>query len=295
MKFSIYQDSRIGGRANNEDRLGYRYTSETLIMVLADGMGGHGHGDLAAEAVVRSVIAAFDQQAQPRLADPYGFLVAAMTDAHAAIHAQVGMRMLVDQPRTTCVICIVQDGIAIWAHAGDSRLYLMRRGRLLTRTRDHSRVQALIDDGLLAEDEARFHPARNILTGCLGGDQTPRFDLSRKTPLKSGDVVLLCSDGVWAPLDDDQPLVALSDRDAIKAAPEMLNRVESSAGPGRDNLSLIVMIWADGSRTDSVSATPSRNDSPAAPASTSQTWSDQDIDRAIATIRARIGDKEKPT
>ena len=85
MKFSIYQDSRIGGRANNEDRLGYRYTSDTLIMVLADGMGGHGHGDLAAEAVVRSVIAAFDQQARPRLADPYGFLVAAMTDAHAAI------------------------------------------------------------------------------------------------------------------------------------------------------------------------------------------------------------------
>ncbi|MBA3033977.1 MAG: protein phosphatase 2C domain-containing protein [Gammaproteobacteria bacterium] len=292
MKFSIYQDSRIGGRANNEDRLGYRYTSDTLIMVLADGMGGHGHGDLAAEAVVRSVIAAFDQQAQPRLADPYAFLVAAMADAHAAIHAQVGMRMLVDQPRTTCVICIVQDGIAIWAHAGDSRLYVLRRGRLLTRTRDHSRVQALIDDGLLAEDEARCHPARNILTGCLGGDQTPRFDLSRKTPLMSGDVVLLCSDGVWAPLDDDQPLVALSDRDAIKAAPEMLNRVESAAGPGRDNLSLIVMVWADSSRTDSAPATPNPNDPPAAPAATSQTWSDEDIDRAIETIRARIGDKE---
>jgi serine/threonine protein phosphatase PrpC len=182
--------------------------------------------------------------------------------------------------------------MACWAHAGYSRLYLMRRGRLLTRTRDHSRVQALIDDGLLAEDEARFHPARNILTGCLGGDQTPRFDLSRKTPLKSGDVVLLCSDGVWAPMDDDQPLVTLSDRDAIKAAPEMLNRVESSAGPGRDNLSLIVMVWADSAHTDATTVKPRRNADPAASTSTSQTWSDEDIDRAIETIRARIGDKE---
>ncbi|MDI6746644.1 MAG: protein phosphatase 2C domain-containing protein [Rhodocyclaceae bacterium] len=294
MKFSIYQDSRIGGRANNEDRLGYRYTSETLIMVLADGMGGHGHGDLAAEAVVRSVIAAFELQAQPRLADPYGFLVEAMTDAHAAIHAQVGMRMLVDQPRTTCVICIVQDGIAIWAHAGDSRLYVLRHGRLLSRTRDHSRVQAMIDDGLLAEDEARIHPARNILTGCLGGDQTPRFDLSRKTPLKSGDIVLLCSDGVWAPMADDQPLVALADRDAIKAAPEMLNRVEAAAGPGRDNLSLIVMVWADSSCPSTATATPHHKAHSAAVSATSQTWSDEDIDRAIETIRARLGDQEKP-
>lgn len=290
MKFSIFQDSRIGGRANNEDRLGYRYTSEALLMVLADGMGGHGHGDLAAEAVVRSIIAAFEQQARPRLDDPYHFLATAMTDAHAAIHAQVGMRLLVDQPRTTCVICIVQDAVAIWAHAGDSRLYVLRHGRLLARTRDHSRVQAMIDDALLAEDEARSHPARNVLTGCLGGDQTPRFDLSRKTPLQAGDVVLLCSDGVWSPLDDDQPLVALSDRDAIKAAPEMLDHVESTAGPGRDNLSLLVMVWAD-SQLSAVPA-PRRADPAPAADSPSPAWTDEEIDRAIETIRARMNAKE---
>lgn len=290
MKFSIFQDSRIGGRASNEDRLGYRYTSEALLMVLADGMGGHGHGDLAAEAVVRSIIAAFEQQARPRLDDPYHFLATAMTDAHAAIHAQVGMRLLVDQPRTTCVICIVQDAVAIWAHAGDSRLYVLRHGRLLARTRDHSRVQAMIDDALLAEDEARSHPARNVLTGCLGGDQTPRFDLSRKTPLQAGDVVLLCSDGVWAPLDDDQPLVTLSDRDAIKAAPEILDRVESTAGPGRDNLSLLVMVWAD-SHLPAVPA-PRRADPAPAADSSSPAWTDEEIDRAIETIRARMNTKE---
>jgi len=290
VKFSIFQDSRIGGRANNEDRLGYRYTSEALLMVLADGMGGHGHGDLAAEAVVRSVIAAFEQQARPRLDDPYHFLATAMTDAHAAIHAQVGMRLLVDQPRTTCVICIVQDGVALWAHAGDSRLYVLRHGRLLTRTRDHSRVQAMIDDALLAEDEARGHPARNVLTGCLGGDQTPRFDLSRKTPLQVGDVVLLCSDGVWAPLDDDQPLVALSDRDAIKAAPEMLDGVESTAGPGCDNLSLLVMVWADSHRP--ATPAPRREDPAPADDSPCPVWTDEAIDRAIETIRARMNTKE---
>lgn len=262
-------------------------------MVLADGMGGHGHGDLAAEAVVRSVIAAFEQQARPRLVDPYRFLAEAMADAHAAIHAQVGMRQLVDQPRTTCVICIVQDNIAIWAHAGDSRLYLLRHGRTLARTRDHSRVQDLIDDGLLAEDEARGHPSRNVLTGCLGGEQSPRFELSPKTPLLCGDVILLCSDGVWGPLVDAQPLEALAGRDAIKAAPELLDRVESAAGTNGDNLSLIVLVWADNYRVNTTAAAP-RHDNPApAHAPTRQVWSDGDIDRAIETIHASLSAEEK--
>lgn len=292
MKFSIFQDSRIGGRANNEDRLAYRYTSDALLMVLADGMGGHGHGDLAAEAVVQSIITAFDEQAKPRLADPYHFLAEAMTDAHAAIHAQVGMQMLVDQPRTTCVICLVQDGIAIWTHAGDSRLYVIRNGHTLIRSRDHSRVQTLIDDGLVAEDEARSHPMRNVLTCCLGGDQTPRFELSRKQPLVGGDIVLLCSDGVWGPLADDQPLLALADADAFEAVPQLLDQIESIAGPNRDNLSIIVLAWADSHHIDPP-APPPRRDIPAeVHVPSGQDWTDEDINRAIETIRARMRAKE---
>lgn len=245
MKFSIFQESRIGGRQLNEDRLGYRYTSDTLVMVLADGLGGHGHGELAAETAVRSIIGTFDRQARPRLANPGHFLADAMAEAHTAILAQSGIRQLDDLPRTTCVTCVVQDGIARWAHAGDSRLYLLRQGRVTARTRDHSRVQALIDAGTLTESAAHSHPMRNILTSCLGSDQPPRFEFSENIPLLRGDVVVLCSDGLWGPLSDDAPLLALARGDAVQAAPGLLDRIEITAGLGRDNLSLILLAWAD--------------------------------------------------
>ncbi len=290
MKFSIFQDSRIGGRTNNEDRLGYRHTAEALLMVIADGMGGHGHGEVAAEAAVRSVVAAFDQAARPRLTDVAAFLAAAMQGAHAAIRAQGGLRQLVDAPRTTCTICVVQDSCATWAHAGDSRLYVLRRGQVLARTRDHSRAQALIDDGLLTERDARGHPQRNILTSCLGGEQPPRVDISRKTPLMRGDVVVLCSDGVWGTLPDEA-FAALSAGDPLRAAPDLLDRVESRAGPGGDNLSLIVLAWADNYRIGDPGP-PSVDPGATLPGAYGH-CSDDEINRAIETIRARLRAKEQ--
>jgi len=247
MKFSIFQESRIGGRPYNEDRLGYRYTSDALVMVLADGLGGHGHGEVAAETAVRSIIGAFDRHAKPRLINPGYFLADAMAGAHMAILAQSGIRQLDDLPRTTCVACVVQDGVAICVHAGDSRLYLLRQGKVLMQTHDHSRVQTLVDEGALPAAGARHHPARNVLTSCLGSDQQPRFEFSDKTPLLFGDRLVLCSDGIWGPLPDDTPLLALSRQDAAKAAPHLLDHIESIAGTGRDNLSLILLAWESGS------------------------------------------------
>lgn len=256
MKFSIFQESRIGGRAHNEDRLGYRYTTDALVMVLADGLGGHGHGEVAAETAVRSIIGAFDRHAKPRLLNPSHFLADAMAGAHMAILAQSGIRQLDDLPRTTCVACVVQDGVAIWVHAGDSRLYLLRQGKVLTQTHDHSRVQTLVDEGALPAAGARSHPARNVLTSCLGSDQQPRFEFSEKTPLMRGDLLVMCSDGVWGPLANDSPLLALSRQDAVKAAPGLLDHVESIAGAGRDNLSLILLAWESGSHVAPSTALP---------------------------------------
>lgn len=285
MKFAIFQDSRIGGRALNEDRLGYRYTSDALVMVAADGLGGHGHGELAAEAAVRSIVATFDRQATPRLADPAHFLADALSGAHVAIRAQAGLRRLADQPRTTCVACVIQDGVALWGHAGDSRCYLLRDGRVAARTRDHSRVQALVDEGRLAADAARAHPQRNLLTSCLGSDQEPRFEFSARTALERGDVLLLCTDGVWGPLDDDAPLLALAARrgsEATRQAPRLLDRVESLAGSGRDNLSLIVLAW-DEERRATVPVP-----------SASAAWTEDDFQRTINTTTQRLHAKDPP-
>lgn len=243
MKFSIFQESRIGGRSHNEDRIGYRYTSDALAMVLCDGLGGHGYGELAADTATRSVISIFDRQAKPRLANPAHFLADAMAGAHTAVLAQTGIRQLDDLPRTTCVTCVVQDGVAYWAHAGDSRLYVLRQGKVFFRTRDHSRVQAMVNDGKLSAGGARSHPARNVLTSCLGSDQSPRFEFAEPLPLMRGDILILCSDGVWGPLASDEPLAALYGQDAAQAAPRLLDRIETGAGPGRDNLSMILLAW----------------------------------------------------
>lgn len=279
MKFSLFHESRIGGRPLNEDRIGHHHTRDALVMVVADGLGGHGHGEVAAEAAVRSIIATFQRQARPRLASPQAFLADAMAGAHTAILAQTNLRKLDDQPRTTCVVCVVQDGVACWAHAGDSRLYVLRNGRVLTRTRDHSRVQTLIDEGRITAAEARVHPARNALTSCLGGEVSPRFEFSEPLPLRRGDILLLCSDGLWGPLADDAPLALLSLRNAVKAAPGLLDRVESAAGPGRDNLSLLLMAW-EGEESADAAPPPSR------------AWTQEDFDRTVNTTHDRLHAKE---
>lgn len=279
MKFTLFQDSRIGGRPLNEDRLGHHHTSDALLLVVADGLGGHGYGEVAAEAAVRSIVATFQRQARPRLDNLQAFLADALAGAHSAILAQTNLRKLDDQPRTTCVVCVVQDGLACWGHAGDSRLYVARNGSILTRTRDHSRVQTLIDEGRITADEARTHPLRNTLTSCLGGDQAPRFEFSQPMPLRHGDVLLLCSDGVWGPLPDDAQLAALSLRNAVQAAPGLLDRVESVAGSGRDNLSLLLMVWEEEEHA---------NAAPPAP----KAWTAEDFNRTIRTTHTRLHTKD---
>lgn len=279
MRFTIFQDSRIGGRPNNEDRLGHHITRTALVMVLADGLGGHSHGEVAAEAAVHSIIATFQRQARPRLANPQAFLADALAGAHTAIVAQANLRQLTDQPRTTCVVCVVQDGCAYWAHAGDSRLYVLRNGRVLLRTRDHTRVQALVDEGRLDPASMRDHPQRNILTSCLGGDQAPCFEFSQRLPLKHGDILLLCSDGLWGALPDEAPLALLSLRNAAKAAPAFLDRVESAAGAGRDNLSLLLMAWEE-NEPATITPPPPR------------TWTAEDFNRTVNTTHTRLHAKD---
>jgi len=148
MRFSIFQESRKGGREANQDRTGYAYTRDALLMVIADGMGGHLHGEVASQIAAQLLTEAFQREAKPKLADPFGFLQKSITDAHFALGDYAKARRLIESPRTTCVACVVQDSTAFWAHVGDSRLYHIREGRIQAQTRDHSRVQMLVDQHL---------------------------------------------------------------------------------------------------------------------------------------------------
>ena len=126
MKFSVFQISRRGGREMNEDRMGYCYTRESGLFVLADGMGGHPEGEVAAQIALQTISALFQRQAKPQLKDVQEFLSGALLAAHHQILRYATDKGMLDTPRTTLVIAVVQDGRASWIHCGDSRLYMVR-------------------------------------------------------------------------------------------------------------------------------------------------------------------------
>ena len=301
MKFTIYQESRPGKRPTNEDRIAYSYSRDALLMVVADGMGGHLHGEVAAQIAVQYITEAFQREARPMLKDPFLFLSGALNNAHHAILDYAADRFLPEAPRTTCVACIVQDSIAYWAHAGDSRLYALRGGRVVSRTRDHSRVARMVEDGLISAADATRHPARNRIFSCLGGASAPQIDFSRKTPLMTGDIVLLCSDGLWGPLPEDVIPRALSTGNVLQASPALLNQAEARGGENADNLSVIAIRWEDSYAEDTLGSVSTKT-MPADSFTTQMeafakarkgaqplpNLSDEDIERAIQEINAAI-------
>lgn len=241
--YEILQETLIGGRKSNQDRIGHAYANETLLMVVADGMGGHLNGEIAAEIAVRVLMERFSREAKLGLSNPANFLRVALEAAHGAICEYARRHKLSEYPRTTCVACVVKQKIAYWCHAGDSRLYLMRNGRLYKRTRDHSRVQRMIDAGLIREDQALTHPDRNKIYSCLGGDQMPAISLSEGTLLKAGDMLLLCSDGFWGMLTSAEIEAAFAEESLKLALPKLIKKsIDLAAGQG-DNLSVIGLQW----------------------------------------------------
>ena len=238
MKFSIFQLSRIGGRAMNEDRMGYCYTRESGLFVLADGMGGHPEGEVAAQIALDTISALYQKQAEPVLVDPAQFLADAVLEAHRRILRYASQKGMLDTPRTTLVAAVVQGASATWLHCGDSRLYLVRDGQLLLRTRDHSFLEQ--DRPGLREIEP---VNRNILFTCLGSSTRPTFDIAGPIALKEGDKLMLCSDGLWGSLDDAEIVRELSSKSVSAAVPTLVDRALLVGGKHSDNVTVLAMDW----------------------------------------------------
>lgn len=243
MRFTIFQESRKGSRKVNQDRVAYTYGRDTLLLVVADGMGGHAGGEIAAQIAVRLFIERFQQEAKPVLKNPLKFLQDTLLRAHAALGSYANQFSMLETPRTTCVAVIVQAGHAYWAHVGDSRFYLFRQGGLIASTKDHSKVQYLVDQGVIGAHEVAEHPDRNKIFSCLGGLVDPVIDLSRRTPLRGGDILVLCTDGMWSVMPPTEIARYLTSTPILKTAPQMLREAEKRGGPDGDNLSLIAVRW----------------------------------------------------
>jgi serine/threonine protein phosphatase PrpC len=255
MRFTIFQESRKGAREVNQDRIAYTYSRETLLLVIADGMGGHVGGEIAAQIAVRLFIERFQQEAKPILRNPLKFLQETMLRAHAALGSYANQFSMLETPRTTCVAVIVQANHAYWAHVGDSRFYLFRQGALIGSTKDHSKVQYLVDQGVITATEVAMHPDRNKIFSCLGGLVDPVIDLSKRTPLRNGDVMVLATDGLWSVMPHTEMSTLLTSTPILKTAPQMMREAEQRGGSEGDNLSAIVVRWGPETLTDETSTT----------------------------------------
>jgi serine/threonine protein phosphatase PrpC len=242
----------------------------------------------------------FQKQAHPTLRDPLFFLDHAMHAVHDAISDYSAENELLESPRTTCVAAVIQRDMAYWAHVGDSRLYFFRQGRLVTRTQDHSRVQQLFDQGRITEAQMTTHPERNKIYNCLGGMIPPEVELSRRMPIESGDILMLCSDGLWGSLSANEIGAILNAYPLDQAIPELMDHAELRGGQDGDNLSAIAMTWGGQGNTQSaggVSTEMMPLDSfttqldalhaPRAKAGEAPV-TDEDIEKAIAEIQLAI-------
>lgn len=298
MKCTLYQETHVGKRPYNQDRLGHWRTPEAVLLVLADGMGGHAHGEVAAELTMRHIAAAFKHEAQPRLANPDLFLFRAVGRSHGMLLREARALGLPQSPRTTVVACVIQEGRAYWSHVGDSRLYLVRKGEVLVRTRDHTRVQELIDAGRLREEDAATHPERNRLLQCVGGAQAPRISPTSHARLERDDIVLLCSDGLWGPLRERQIIAGLESGPLAEAVARLCALAQERAGPDSDNVSAVALAWGE-------DAVPFRDGPSTVPLADMSTevqdfgpdaeflrMTDDDIERAVAEIKEAL--KRRP-
>ncbi|MGS0742747.1 PP2C family protein-serine/threonine phosphatase [Glaciimonas sp. GG7] len=250
MRFSVFQQSHIGGRKVNQDRMGYSFTRDALLLLLTDGLGGHLHGEIAASVALQTIGSLFQQNAQPYIKKPELFLEDSFLAAHMAIHRYRETHNLSETPRTTVVACLIQHNSAWWAHCGDSRLYWMRQGQILARTRDHSRIETLIAQGRADPSERTTHPERNQLFNCLGADNLPMVELSRRASLQAGDVILLCSDGLWSMLPDHDLAQRLQNNTVVRAVPELISSAVGIAGKNSDNVTALAMAWESDSNID---------------------------------------------
>jgi len=298
MRFTIFQDSQIGDRKTNEDRVGYSYSRDVLLMAIADGMGGHEQGEVAAEIAVSEITRRFQQEARNKLRKPFDFLLSAIQSAHRAIVSHAVEHNLLECPRTTCVACIVQNGCVYWAHAGDSRLYVLRGGDLAAHTSDHSKVQQMIDAGILTIEAASRHPDRNKIFSCLGGVVPPQIDVGREFRLQPGDTVILSTDGFWAQIPPSILGTMVKKQTITALMPGLVGEAQRRAQGESDNVSVVAMTW-ENQEDANVADTNAMDDEEFASSSNSTQQleggpavaddvTDDDIERAIAEIQSAI-------
>ena len=247
---------KIGGRKKNEDCYGVEQTASGGCFVVADGLGGHGGGDVASQTAVAEVLAGFRQQPPFRPSS-----LEQLTQAvHHAIQTQQQQEADLSRMGTTLVVLWIEQGQALWAHVGDSRLYLLSKDALLFQTHDHSVPQHLVERGEISPEDIRSHWGRNQLLQSLGQPGSPQPDVARRPyALEVGHAFLLATDGFWEYVWEDEMLNDWRDSAHPKAWLTLMEaRLLQRVGPYHDNYTALAVQVdeTDASKTNSSSGSP---------------------------------------
>lgn len=195
IEFATFTD--IGGRTHNEDNFCVARYQNSYCFAVADGLGGHGGGDVASRCAIEAVQRSFIKRGyyEALFSDVFAAAQAAILERQATVHTT-------QQMKTTLVLLVFHEGVFHWAHVGDSRLYYLKGARIKSRTLDHSVPQMLALAREIKEEEIRTHPDRNRLMRVLGiPGESVRFEVGTPVKWRRNQSFLLCSDGYWENLD----------------------------------------------------------------------------------------------
>lgn len=230
-------------RERNEDSSAYWQPEDSdhlahkgRLAIVADGMGGYEGGQEASHIAVQTIREIFATHA----GTPQGLLVSGMKAAHDRIREHARRHPTLFGMGTTCTAAAVTRGYLHFAHVGDSRLYLVREGKISRLTRDHSYVARLIESGLITPTDAEAHPQRHILTAALGVGDDPAPDTPLQPfPLAHGDVLLLCTDGLWGLVNDEELRHSASSRSPKDACQGLVELAKHRGAP--DNVTVQIL------------------------------------------------------
>jgi PPM family protein phosphatase len=234
-------------RKNNEDSFGYwepeddgQFPLKGRLVIVADGMGGYEGGQEASRLAVETLIGTYRETASE---DPQQALIDGLQTAHEAIRNYSLEHPELRGMGTTCTAAaIVNDGL-YYVHVGDTRLYLIREGLITQVTRDHSYVGRLVEAGMISREEAETHPQRNILTAALGTNPELVMDSpGRPERLRAGDVLLICSDGLWGQVHDSEILSAVDGQNIETAGRELIELARERGGPDNITVSILRLL-----------------------------------------------------
>ncbi|MQR00502.1 PP2C family protein-serine/threonine phosphatase [Glaciimonas soli] len=235
----------VGDRRLNQDALGSMLQDDLACMVIADGIGSKLGGEVAARIVVETVINRFRQEQSFGARALQSYIAAAETHLAQRQRAEPGLK---EMSATIAAVLIDQKNrCMVFAHMGDTRIYVFRDKQLVSVTKDHSLVQQFVEAGHCSVDQLRHHPRRSILFAAIGAEGDVGVEVTPALDIEAGDALLLCTDGFWEWITENEMVDAIASTDN---ATEWLNRMAqivqknaaATASRSRDNCTALTIF-----------------------------------------------------